>query len=139
MRWNIKLALTAVWAAVGTCGYLIVPESAPFLLPLSVLAPLVWYPRKGLAAHLWGRSVLARILAVASAFLLINATWSTAPSRTGSESSPHVYRTIDCWRTAVWSMTSWLRETTSRKLSRILVIFLQRFVIRGLTAGALKA
>ena len=80
MRWNIKLALTAVWAAVGTCGYLIVPESAPFLLPLSVLAPLLWYPRKGLAAHLWGRSVLARILAVASAFLLINATWSTAPS-----------------------------------------------------------
>ena len=80
MRWNIKLALTAVWAAAGTCGYLIVPESAPFLLPLSVLAPLVWYPRKGLAAHLWGRSVLARILAVASAFLLINATWSTAPS-----------------------------------------------------------
>ena len=80
MRWDIKLALTAVWAAAGTCGYLIVPESAPFLLPLSVLAPIVWYPRKGLAAHLWGRSVLARILAVASAFLLINATWSTAPS-----------------------------------------------------------
>ena len=80
MRWDIKLALTAVWAAAGTCGYLIVPESAPFLLPLSVLAPIVWYPRKGLAAQLWGRSVLARILAVASAFLLINATWSTAPS-----------------------------------------------------------
>jgi len=79
MRWDIKLALTAVWVAAGTCGYLIVPESAPFLLPLSVLAPMVWYPRKGLAAHLWGRSVLARILAVASAFLLINATWSTAP------------------------------------------------------------
>ena len=53
MRWNIKLALTAVWAAVGTCGCLIMPESAPFLLPLSVLAPLLWYPRKGLAAHLW--------------------------------------------------------------------------------------
>ena len=80
MRWDIKLALTAVWVAVGTCGYLIVPEAAPFLLPLSVLAPIVWYPRKGLAAHLLGRSVLARILAVASAFLLINATWSTAPA-----------------------------------------------------------
>jgi O-antigen ligase len=59
---------------------LIVPESAPFLLPLTVLAPLLWSPRKGLAARLWGRSLLARVLAVASAYLLINATWSTDPT-----------------------------------------------------------
>ena len=80
MRRDIKLGLTAVWAAAGTCSYLIIPESAPFLLPMAALAPLLWYPRKGLAAHLWGRSLLARILAVASAYLLINATWSTAPT-----------------------------------------------------------
>jgi O-antigen ligase len=80
MRWDIKLVLTAAWAAAGTCGYLIVPESAPFLLPLAVLAPLLWTPREGLAARLWGRSLLARVLAVASAYLLINASWSTDPT-----------------------------------------------------------
>jgi O-antigen ligase len=80
MRWDIKLVLTAAWAAAGTCGYLIVPESAPFLLPLAVLAPLLWTPREGLGARLWGRSLLARVLAVASAYLLINASWSTDPT-----------------------------------------------------------
>ena len=80
MRWDTKLVLTATWAAAGTCVYLIVPESAPFLLPLTVLAPLLWSPREGLAARLWGRSLLARVLAVASAYLLINATWSTDPT-----------------------------------------------------------
>lgn len=80
MRWDIKLVLTTAWAAAGTCGYLIVPESAPFLLPLAVLAPLLWSPRNGLAARLWGRSLLARLLAVASAYLLVNATWSTDPT-----------------------------------------------------------
>ena len=80
MRRDIKLVLTTAWAVAGTCGYLIVPELAPFLLPLAVLAPLLWSPRKGLAARLWGRSLLARVLAVASAYLLINATWSTDPS-----------------------------------------------------------
>ena len=75
-----QIALSSAWAAAGTVCYLIVPEAAPFLLPLSVLPPLLWYPRKGLAAHLWGRSLLARILAVASAYLLVNATWSTAPT-----------------------------------------------------------
>lgn len=80
MRRDFNLNLTTAWTAAGTCSYLIVPESAPFLLPLTVLAPLLWYPQKGLAARLLGRSLLARVLAVASAYLLINATWSTDPT-----------------------------------------------------------
>ena len=79
MHWNIKLAMTAAWVAAGTSFYLLLPRSLPFLLPLTALAPLLWCHREGLARRLWGRSLLARLLAVASAYLLINATWSSAP------------------------------------------------------------
>ena len=79
MHWNIKLGLTAAWVAAGTFFYLLLPLSLPFLLPLTAVAPLLWYHREGLAHRLRARSLLARLLAVASAYLLINATWSSAP------------------------------------------------------------
>ena len=77
-HWNIKLGLTAAWVAAGTAIYLVVPQSLPFLLPLAAVVPLLWSQREGLARRLWARSLLARILAVASAYLLINAIWSSA-------------------------------------------------------------
>lgn len=80
MRWNVKLALSAVWVFLGAGSYLILPELAPFFLPLTMLLPILWYPEPGLMRHLWGKSLLARLLAVASAYLLINAQWSTAPT-----------------------------------------------------------
>lgn len=80
MRWDAKLVLTAAWAVAGVASYLVVPYVAPFILPLTVVAPIFWYPQKlGLIRHLLARSLLARLLAVASAYLLINAGWSTAP------------------------------------------------------------
>jgi len=78
MHWNTKLALTAAWVAAGTAFYLVVPQSLPFLLPLAAVAPLLWSHREGLARRLCGRSLLARLLAVASAYLLYNAIWSSA-------------------------------------------------------------
>ena len=78
MHWSGKLVLSAVWVLAGTSSYLIVPEAGPFLLPLASLAPILWYPEPGLMRHLWAPSLLARLLAVASAYFFINATWSTA-------------------------------------------------------------
>lgn len=79
MSWNLKLVLSALWVAGGTFGYLIVPEAAPLLLPLAMVLPILWYPNSGLMRQLLGRSWLARLLAVASIYLLINAQWSTNP------------------------------------------------------------
>lgn len=81
MRWNAGTALSTAWVSVGVGSYLVLPTSAPFLLPLTALAPLFWYPHKDLARQLRGRSVPARVLAAAAAYLLINATWSTAQER----------------------------------------------------------
>ena len=81
MRENIKLVLTAAWTMAGTAAYLIVPAVATFFLPLTMVAPILWYRQKGLLRHLWARSWLARLLALASAYLLINTTWSLTPDR----------------------------------------------------------
>ena len=78
MHWNFKLILTAAWVAAGTAIYLVLPQSLPFLLPLTAVAPLLWSRREGLARRLWARSLLARLLAAASAYLLIHAIWSSA-------------------------------------------------------------
>lgn len=79
MRWDSKLVLTAAWTFAGTSVHMAVPATGPFLLPLTVVMPLLWAPHEGLARRLMARSVLARILAVALVYLLINATWSTSP------------------------------------------------------------
>src|SRR5215208_2099591 len=86
MHWRGKLVLSAVWVLAGTSSYLILPEAGPFLLPLASLAPILWYPGPGLMRHLWVRSLLARLLAVASAYFLINAPWSpaSAPAYVGA-------------------------------------------------------
>ena len=41
MHWNFKLILTAAWVAAGTAIYLVLPQSLPFLLPLTAVTPLL--------------------------------------------------------------------------------------------------
>ena len=80
MQWDARLAVTFLWTIFGTCCYLLAPGTAPFLLPLTVLAPMFWYPHNGIARLLWSRSLVAQIFAITSAYLAIRASWSTAPT-----------------------------------------------------------
>ena len=72
---RLSVVLTAIWTA---CLYVTVPEAVPFILPLSLVAPLLWHRGQGIAADL---SYLDALFATTFAYLLLNASWSTAPSR----------------------------------------------------------
>ena len=77
---DFKLLLTAMWTGAGTLAYLLEPRFGPFFLPLALIAPLLWRDRRGdLARPLMKMSALSWVLALASAYLLINATWSLEP------------------------------------------------------------
>lgn len=73
------LTVTAAWTAAGTSLCLLAPSTAPFVLLLTVVAPAVWYLREDIRRPLGRRPWSAAVLAVASAYALVNATWSLTP------------------------------------------------------------
>jgi len=68
--------LSAAWTAAGIALWLIFPMTAPVVLPLCVVAPLLWYlaAKRRLPRH--APSLLTAALVLAGAYLLINASWS---------------------------------------------------------------
>lgn len=76
---RIMLALTAAWTMAGVVACGLAPLVAAFLLPLAPLAPLAWsFPAWW---HVrWLRPAAATVaLALAGAYLFINAFWSMSP------------------------------------------------------------
>jgi O-antigen ligase len=77
---NLLVRLTAVWTALGTIFYVLAPLTAPALLVLSAVAPLMWC----LLVH--GRLPrlevfpVSLVLGLASIYLSINASWSPSPA-----------------------------------------------------------
>jgi O-antigen ligase len=76
---SILHLLTAAWTAGGIVLWLVFPMTAPFLLPLTLVAPLAWYWSR----HPWLRlhvpSAVTAALALAGLYLLANASWSLSP------------------------------------------------------------
>ena len=81
MHWNFMLTITAAWTAAGTALYLLAPGAAPFLLPLSLVAPVLWRRWAAPLPSLWPPSWLSCVLAATALYLAINATWSSTPTR----------------------------------------------------------
>jgi hypothetical protein len=79
-RHRYMLLLTAVWTMSGVVLYLVVPLTAPALLPLCALAPVTWYVAAERSMPLYKPSTVLVGLALAGIYLLINASWSLSPS-----------------------------------------------------------
>lgn len=71
--------LTGVWTAIGVAIYVVAPLTAPALLGLAVIAPLAWCWMEGRLPWRTPSAVVAG-LAVAGAYILINASWSLSPA-----------------------------------------------------------
>ena len=99
------IGLTTAWTAVGVCLYVTVPEFAPFILPLSLVAPVLWHRCQGIAPD-W--SYLDALFATTFAYLLLNASWSTAPSRAYLAVATFLAAalTIHFSRKMVWTLTA---------------------------------
>jgi len=69
---------TVVWSAAGTIFYLLMPKSAPIILLLGLLAPLLWLGSAVRYLRPFRASGLSLMLAIAAIYLLINASWSLA-------------------------------------------------------------
>ncbi len=75
----------AAWTMVGVLVYLLVPRAAPFLMPLSFVAPLLAHWASTGRVH-WPRpSAVFVILVLAAIYLLINCTWSLSRAAAYSE------------------------------------------------------
>jgi hypothetical protein len=72
--------LTAAWTAAGIVLWLMFPMTASAVLPLCVVAPLLWYwaGKRQLPRH--APSLPTAALVLAGVYLLINASWSLSPT-----------------------------------------------------------
>jgi O-antigen ligase len=74
------LRATAAWTLVGVMLCLMLPLLAPAVLLLSVAAPLAWRLMTGSRLALRRPSAPLLALALAAAYLCLNATWSLSPA-----------------------------------------------------------
>jgi hypothetical protein len=72
--------LGGVWTATGVVLYLIAPLAAPAVLGLAVVAPLAWCWAAEARLAWRTPSPVVAVLAMAAAYLLINASWSLSRS-----------------------------------------------------------
>jgi O-antigen ligase len=80
---RVSLILTAVWTFCGVAIYLMAPKTAPGILLLSLVAPVVWL--RGRTSEIAGSgtpSAVTVLMAIAGLYLTINATWSLVPGET---------------------------------------------------------
>jgi O-antigen ligase len=73
------LVLSAVWTMVGVVACGLAPLVAAYLLPLVPLAPLAWTLRDWRRVRWLEPAAPTFLLALAGAYLLINASWSPSP------------------------------------------------------------
>jgi O-antigen ligase len=74
------LRATVAWTLVGVMLCLVLPLLAPAVLLLSVVAPLAWRLMTGSRFALRPPSASLVALALAAAYLCLNATWSLSPA-----------------------------------------------------------
>ena len=73
------LRLTTGWAILGLVPYLLAPLVAPAILPLAAVAPLGWYWARTRNLPALKPSAVIAVLALATLYLAVNATWSLSP------------------------------------------------------------
>lgn len=78
-RVGAELTLVFLWNACGTVLLVLFPPTAPALLPLCAIVPLVWY--WSVHGRLpWSKpSPVMVAMALVGAYLLLNASWSLSP------------------------------------------------------------
>jgi O-antigen ligase len=93
-RFGFLLSLVFFWNACGTALLLLLPTTAPILLPLAAIVPIAWYwSSRGHLPSLSKPSPVILALALIGVYLLLNATWSLSPGA--------AYRTVGLF----WAMT----------------------------------
>jgi hypothetical protein len=71
--------LTTVWTAMGVGMWVLFPMLSSVFLPMCAIAPLAWYWAVRGRLPWYRPSPTTVVLLVATAFLLINASWSRSP------------------------------------------------------------
>jgi O-antigen ligase len=120
------LLLTAAWTMSGIIVYLLAPRAAPGLLPLCVVAPLLWHWGQ-MRRIRWHRPAPALIvLALAALYLLINCTWSLSPSSAYSEVA-----CLLAFIAVLYVTLSMLQETETPVLRAMAVGFIAAMLLGG--------
>jgi O-antigen ligase len=79
------LQAVAAWTMAGVLVYLLNPRAAPFLIPLSLVAPLLARWASNGRMRWPPPSAVFATLVLAAIYLLINCTWSLSPAAAYSE------------------------------------------------------
>jgi len=79
------LLAAAAWTLSGVLVYLLAPRAAPFLLPLSFLAPLIAHWAHNGRVRWQPPSAAFVALGLAALYLLVNCSWSLSPKAAYSE------------------------------------------------------
>ncbi len=117
---------TVVWSAAGTIFYLLMPKSAPIILLLGLLAPLLWLGSAVRYLRPFRASGLSLMLAIAAIYLLINASWSLA--------AHDAYRSVLSFivaAAALFTAVSAHRALHEKALRAMLLGFLAGYAIVG--------
>ena len=117
---------TVAWSAAGTMFYLLMPKSAPIILLLGMLAPLLWLGSAVRYLRPFRASGLSLMLAISAIYLLINASWSLA--------AQDAYRSVVTFiiaAAALFTAVAAHRTLHEKALRAMLLGFFSGYVIVG--------